>query len=83
MIPMYRQCLRSLYELYGPHCPLSTERPLNLITHSLMTFLSTWIDVFPPGGTVVIISNTWDVFKAITVLTLWSIFSATCWIWTS
>ena len=34
MIPMYRLRLRGLYELYGPHCPLSPERPLNLITHS-------------------------------------------------
>ena len=32
MIPMYRLWLRGLY---GPHCPLSLERPLNLITHSL------------------------------------------------
>ena len=35
MIPMYRLWLHGLYELYGPRCPLSPERPLNLITHSL------------------------------------------------
>ena len=33
-----------------------------------MIFLGTWIDIFPPGGTVVIISITWNVFKAITLL---------------
>ena len=34
---VYRLCLwlHSLYGLYGPHCPLSPERLLNLITHSL------------------------------------------------
>ena len=35
MIPMYRLWLHSLYGLYGPRYPLSPERPLNLITHSL------------------------------------------------
>ena len=35
MIPMYRLWLHSLYGLYGPRCPLSPERPLNSITHSL------------------------------------------------
>ena len=35
MIPMYRLWLHSLFGLYGPCCPLSPERPLNLITHSL------------------------------------------------
>ena len=34
-IPMYRLWLLGLYGLYGPRCPLSPERPLNLITHSL------------------------------------------------
>ena len=33
-----------------------------------MTFLSTWINILPPGGTVVIISITWNVFKAIRLL---------------
>ena len=32
MIPMYRL---QLHGLYGPGCPLSPERPLNSITHSL------------------------------------------------
>ena len=32
MIPMYRLWL---YGLYGPQCPMSPERLLNLITHSL------------------------------------------------
>ena len=35
MIAMYRLWLHGLYGLYGPRCPLSPERPLNLITHSL------------------------------------------------
>ena len=33
-----------------------------------MIFLGTWVNIFPPGGTVVIISITWNVFKAITLL---------------
>ena len=33
-----------------------------------MIFLGTWIHIFPPVGTVVIISITWNVFKAITLL---------------
>ena len=37
MIPMYRLWLHGLYGLYGPRCPLSPERLLNLITHSLLT----------------------------------------------
>ena len=32
---------------------------------------------------MVIISITWNVFKVTTAQTLWSTFSATCWIWTS
>ena len=36
MIPMYRLWLHGLYGLYGARCPLSPERPLNLITHSLV-----------------------------------------------
>ena len=35
MIPMFRLWLHGLYGLYGSCCPLSPERPLNLITHSL------------------------------------------------
>ena len=31
-------------------------------------FLGSWVNIFPPGGTVVIISITWNVFKAITLL---------------
>ena len=38
MIPMYRLWLDDLYGLYGPRCPLSPERPLNLITHSHTDF---------------------------------------------
>ena len=30
-----RPRLHGLYGLYGPRCPLSPERPFNLITHSL------------------------------------------------
>ena len=36
MIPIYRLWLNGLYGLYGPRCPLSPERPLKLITHSLI-----------------------------------------------
>ena len=32
---MYRLWLHGLYWLYGSRCPMSPERPLNLITHSL------------------------------------------------
>ena len=35
MIPMYMLWLHSLYGQYGPRCPPSPERPLDLITHSL------------------------------------------------
>ena len=38
-ISMYRLWLHGLYELYGPRCPLSPRRPLNLITHSLLNFI--------------------------------------------
>ena len=31
-----RLWLQGLYGIYGPRCPLSPERPLNLITHSLL-----------------------------------------------
>ena len=41
MIPMYRLWLHGSYGLYGPRCPLSPERPLNLITHSL-TYMSSY-----------------------------------------
>ena len=30
----YRLWLHGFYGLYGPRCPLTPERPLNLITHS-------------------------------------------------
>ena len=33
-IPMYRLWLHSLYGLYGPRCPLSPKRPINLISLS-------------------------------------------------
>ena len=36
MIPIYRLWLHGLYGLYRPCCPLSPERPLNLITHSVV-----------------------------------------------
>ena len=35
LIPMYRLWLNSLYGLYGPRCPLSSKRPINLISLSL------------------------------------------------
>ena len=35
IIPMYRLWLHSLYGLYGPQCPLSPKRPINLISLSL------------------------------------------------
>ena len=38
MIPMYRLWLHGLYGLYGPPCPLSPERLINLITYSLTHF---------------------------------------------
>ena len=41
MIPMYRLWLHGLYGLYGPRRPLSPERLLNLITHSLSEFCLT------------------------------------------
>ena len=34
IIPMYRLCLQGLYWLYGPWCPLSPKRPINLISVS-------------------------------------------------
>ena len=34
IIPMYRLWLHSLYGLYGPRCPLSSKRPINLISLS-------------------------------------------------
>ena len=37
IIPMYRLWLNSLYGLYGPRCPLSSKRPINLISLSLWT----------------------------------------------
>ena len=44
MIPMYRLLLHSLY---GPWCLLSTERQLNLITHSLDSNI---IDLYASPG---------------------------------
>ena len=46
MIPMYRLWLQGVYGLCGPCCPLSPERPFNLITHSVaphrITPFSVW-----------------------------------------
>ena len=50
MIPMYRLWLHCLYGLYGPHCPLSPERPLNLITHSLTP--GWWVTIASGNGLV-------------------------------
>ena len=36
IIPMYRLWLNGLHGLYGPRCPLSPKRPINLISLSLM-----------------------------------------------
>ena len=44
LIPMYRLWLHSLYGLDGPHSPMSPERPLNLITHSLTQDL--WLPIW-------------------------------------
>ena len=38
-----------------------------------MIFLGTWINIFPPGGTVVIISIIWNMFKAITLLQIFQL----------
>ena len=35
IIPVYRLWLNGLYGLYGPRCPLSSKRPINLISLSL------------------------------------------------
>ena len=35
IIPMYRLWLHGIYGLYGPGCPLSPKRPINLISLSL------------------------------------------------
>ena len=35
IIPMYGLWLNGLYGLYGPRCPLSSKRPINLISLSL------------------------------------------------
>ena len=42
IIPMYRLWLHSLYGLYGPRCPLSPKREINLISLSLLLFFP-WI----------------------------------------
>ena len=39
MIPIYKLWLHGLYGLYGPRCPLSPEKPINIITHSLFKML--------------------------------------------
>ena len=38
IIPMYRLWLNGLYGLYGPRCPLSSKRPINLISLSLWSY---------------------------------------------
>ena len=40
IIPMYMLWLNGLYGLYGPRCPLSSKRPINLISLSLSLSLS-------------------------------------------
>ena len=40
IIPMYRLWLHGLYGLYGPWCPLSAKRPINLISLSLSLLYS-------------------------------------------
>ena len=71
MIPMYRLWLHSLYGLYGPCCQLSTERPLNLITHSL-TYQAyhkytykisqqTFKHSLQPGGLVIWHQRSWSI----------------------
>ena len=40
IIPMYRLWLNGLYGLYGPRCPLSSKRPINLISLSLSLWSS-------------------------------------------
>ena len=44
IVPMYRLWLHSLYGLYGPHHPLSPERPLNLITHFIVDKI-VWLSI--------------------------------------
>ena len=50
MIPMYRLRLHGLCGLYGPRCPLSPERPLNLITHSHPAIPRAVLDSFMPSA---------------------------------
>ena len=38
IIPVYRLWLNGLYGLYGPRCPLSSKRPINLIFLSLTPY---------------------------------------------
>ena len=40
IIPVYRLWLNGLYGLYGPRCPLSSKRPINLISLSLAQAVS-------------------------------------------
>ena len=50
IIPMYRLWLNSLYGLYGPWCPLSSKRLINLISLSWTVFTR---GQFWPSGIVV------------------------------
>ena len=43
IIPMYRLWLNGLYGLYGPRCPLSSKRPINLISLSLGQHWCRWV----------------------------------------
>ena len=49
IIPMYRLWLHSLYGLYGPRCPLSQKRPINLISLSLC-IITDFVAVMLIGG---------------------------------
>ena len=46
IIPMYRLWLNGLYGLYGPRCPLSSKRPINLISLSLCKRHSRWYSIY-------------------------------------
>ena len=51
IIPMYMLWLHSLY---GPRCPLSPKRPINLISLSLCVTMVGWVDV---------LDNDWGEFR--------------------
>ena len=53
IIPMYRLWLNGLYGLYGPRCPLSSKRPINL------TSLSLWVNFFSKIGHSWLWSGNW------------------------